>query len=62
MLLINLESDPGAQGFTPEQAKTIINVARYLASQDVFGSDDSGNAEAMWKIEAIWGPVAGRPS
>jgi len=58
MLMVNLWHEPDTSGFTAEQAGVILEVARYVAHQSVYGASDPVNIESVQKIERVWGPLA----
>ena len=54
MLLINLADNPPILNFSPEQAQTVIEVARAVVGQNYWGPEDEGNAANLKAIEAAW--------
>ncbi len=58
MLQVNLRHKPDTNGFTPTQARAIIDVASYIASHNSFGPTDPVNTESMEEIRRVWGSVA----
>ncbi len=57
MLLVNLRHEPRTDGFTPEQAATIIDVARFITANSIWGPSDPVNVDALAAIKAGWGKV-----
>ena len=54
MLRVNLEAGR-TERFSPDQAKMIVEVAKWISANDSYGSDDEVNVESLAKILAIWG-------
>ena len=58
MLLVNLRQQSRIEGFTPKQASTIIDVARFITANSFWGPVDPVNVDALAEIKAAWGRVA----
>lgn len=58
MILVNLRHEPRTEGFTPEQASTIIDVARYITANNFWGPTDPVNVDSLAAIKAAWSPLA----
>jgi hypothetical protein len=58
MLLVNLRQQPRTEGFTPLQASTIVDVARYITANNFWGPVDPVNVDALAAIKAVWGRIA----
>ncbi len=58
MLLVNLKHQPRTEGFTPKQASTIIDVARFITANNVWGPIDPVNVDSLAEIKAAWGKIA----
>jgi hypothetical protein len=58
MVLINLHHKPDVSGFTRRQAKVIMEVARFVAHNSIWGPHDPGNVESLAEIERVWSSVA----
>ncbi len=55
MLLVNLRMDPETQGFTAEQGRLIVEVARAIAAKSLWGINDPVHVDSLAAIEDIWG-------
>ncbi|MCQ9379496.1 DUF6714 family protein [Methyloversatilis sp. XJ19-49] len=55
MVPINLADEPIKEAFTPEQVDALIAVVEYVATHNVFGSDDPINLEKLAKVQSEWG-------
>jgi hypothetical protein len=58
MLLVNLRHEPRTAGFTPDQALTIIDVARFITFSSIWGPTDPVNVDSLAEIRTVWGQVA----
>ena len=58
MLLVNLRQQRQTDGFTPLQASTIIDIARYITANNFWGPVDPVNVDALAAIKAVWGRLA----
>jgi hypothetical protein len=58
MLLVNLRQQPRTDGFTPLQASTIIDVARFITGNNFWGPVDPVNVDALAAIKSAWGRLA----
>src|SRR2546423_15658039 len=57
-LLVNLRHDPRTDGFTQPQSSVIVDIARFIANSNVWGSNDPVNVESLAAIESAWGAHA----
>jgi hypothetical protein len=55
MLLVNLACHPEPSGFTVEQRKAVLGVARFLVENDGWGPEDPENVKSSAAIERTWG-------
>jgi hypothetical protein len=58
MVQVSLRRRPNTQGFTREQAAAIIEAARYISTQNIYGASDPVNVESLTDITRIWTQVA----
>jgi hypothetical protein len=55
MLLVNLKMTVPNQGFSAEQGRLVVEVARAIAVESFWGADDPVHAETLATIETVWG-------
>lgn len=55
MLIINLSDKPPVFSFNASQSRFIVAAVKYIANSNEFGANDSGNAEDVEAVNAIWG-------
>ncbi len=55
LLMVNLRNATNISQFTLAQASVVIEVAKWVAANDGFGSNDPVNVDSLTMIEAIWG-------
>jgi len=58
MVQVNLRLKPNTQGFNCAQAAAIIETARYISTQNIYGASDPVNVESITDITRIWTQVA----
>jgi hypothetical protein len=58
MVQVNLRHKPDTRGFSRAQAAAIIETARYISTQSIYGASDPVNVESLMDITRIWTQVA----
>ena len=54
MLLVNLRMEPDVVGFSAEQSRAVVEVARFVVAENDWGPDDPVNVESIAIIERAW--------